>query len=305
MKKLWLLFLFSQLVFAADVQVPRTGTIVLLTTTNWGGSFNNNYVFSSTTTDTGTCVTVVNNNPTSSHTYNLNVQITSDSRSNGPTADPTKWFSVAPQATGLSVASNPGGAGPFPLKTTFANTFGAARISIGISGTTTAAGNPDTATVFAIQSRSGCGGNYGASLFGNGTSPWSASVPADQYYGVKPVPLCDKNATVLVASGTTTKIENAGTLDGQIGGFKVCAYSISGAATTGSADLTIGYGDTATTCAIVAAIWTVTIGATTVPNYSGGNGLGAIMWMNPNAALCVQNGATTSAVRVSLNYTYY
>lgn len=122
---------------------------------SWGasglGGVNNNFIFSPLTPDTGFCVYVHNNNPTSAHTFTGTIFATGDQRVVSLINDPTAWLPIfnTPQFT---VAAG-------STITQYVTSFGAAQIAISISGGTSQAGSPDTLDFFLVQNEHGCGQN--------------------------------------------------------------------------------------------------------------------------------------------------
>lgn len=114
-------------------------------------SINVAYVLAPLGPDYGFCMSVVNNNPTSSHTFNVNAFQTGD---NGVLDYSHNQGRYAP----LTIVGSPSPIAANSTQTFFVRSNGAAKIAFVFSGATTQAGNPDTVDIYAVQTTSpGCG----------------------------------------------------------------------------------------------------------------------------------------------------
>jgi hypothetical protein len=114
-------------------------------------SINTAYVLSPLGPDYGFCMSIVNDNPTSSHTLTVNAFQTGD-------AGVLDYSHNTGRYASLSIVGNPS---PIPASTTntfFVRSNGAAKIAFVFSGSTTQAGSPDTVDIYAVQTTAaGCG----------------------------------------------------------------------------------------------------------------------------------------------------
>lgn len=153
MKRLLTVFaLFAAGAFA-QVDIPNNSRNALMDlgrSLAWGaggrGSLHNAYIFTPVSPSESFCMVIANNNPTNAHTFNFTVATTSDQQVTSYLLAPgsTRWV-TASAVTGVSVAAS----------SSYYNFFrinGASRVVISISGSTTAAGTPDTADVLIGQS---------------------------------------------------------------------------------------------------------------------------------------------------------
>lgn len=121
----------------------------------WGtsgrGGIQNNFLFTPINPDQGICVFVANNNPTNSHAITLQVFQTGDSQQSSYTGTTGRFVqdTLSNSITSVAAAS---------MVSTYVHTNAAATAVISISGTSSAAGTPDTADVFLVQtSHTSCG----------------------------------------------------------------------------------------------------------------------------------------------------
>jgi hypothetical protein len=132
----------------------------------WGTGVNNVWTTNTLAVDEGICLSVLNNNPTSSHTVTITVFNTLDQRAttylNGP---PFRWGQSTLVQNGGGTISGPNFSSiPVTINAQsvtglYVRTGGAARMSFVFSGSTTAAGSPDTADIFITHNVTGfaCG----------------------------------------------------------------------------------------------------------------------------------------------------
>lgn len=111
----------------------------------WGSGVNNNFVFSPLSPNAAVCVYITNNNPSNGHSVNLSLWQTADPQVKAFTGFASKWAqSRSLNSTNVSV-------GPSATVGFFYNATAAALLTAQISGSSTAAGSPDTADIFAVQ----------------------------------------------------------------------------------------------------------------------------------------------------------
>lgn len=124
-------------------------------------SINVTYVLAPLGPDNGFCISIVNNNPTSAHSFSVNAFQTGDSQVNDFTHNTGRY---APLAIINNAASVPAGS----TSTFYIKSNGASKLALQFSGATTQAGNPDTVDIYAVQTTAGGCGNI------SGTSDASA-----------------------------------------------------------------------------------------------------------------------------------
>lgn len=268
-----------------DIKITQTGPYIdLIRNLPWTGGgvgqFNNAYIFTPLNPDESVCVYVQNNNPTSAHSFGLNVFETGD-QSN------TSYYTAAVPGSGWVLI----GSVTTPTFTVSAGqqmTFlfrasGAAKIVILTSGATTQAGSPDTAIVTVVQTTQSCG----QAIY----QPFT----------------CNLTANGIALTGTTvTLVQLAGVLTQY--GVHVCSYAISGAAGTAAVNLDFFPGDTATTCNFAGAYWTIKA-AVGIPNYalssSNGQLFGASNYfanIGQGKAMCFRDTGTVTGTQVAITY---
>jgi hypothetical protein len=123
---------------------------------NWGGSgpgnLGNNFIFSVTDPNEGFCLFILNNNPTSNHSFTVTVAQTGDPSLTHYQGNTGQWFTVPTSTTFPVTVLNSGIVG-INYKTT-----ASASVAVVFSGNSTQSGSPDTASVFAVQTnQSACG----------------------------------------------------------------------------------------------------------------------------------------------------
>jgi hypothetical protein len=259
----------------------------------WGavgvGGINNGFVFTPYQADTGVCISIFNNNPTSIHSFGLSVYVAIDPSAVGVISNQAFWTNIYTSTT-QSVGTT--ALAPFWLKTA-----GSAKVEIVISGSTTATGTPDTADIIVAEAQTGCA-SVGA---GSGTLQSSQSTNPGTSFGssTRSGILCDQTTTIKVPTGTTVQVAAS-----PIVPIHVCAYAISGPITTTSADLSFR-GTTAGVCTGSSAtpVWVVTTDVN-VPNYVLSDAQGQL-FQQAHPALCFTNGGTGSTITLSVNWTVF
>jgi len=117
----------------------------------WGTSFNRTYVLVPNSPNSSVCVYVVNNNPTSSHTFTLAVAQSADPRVTNFSSNLGRFQSAPVQGSPSPVAAG-------TMTSAFVVSTAAAEIALQFSGSSPQAGSPDTADLFMVQtSNSSCG----------------------------------------------------------------------------------------------------------------------------------------------------
>lgn len=156
MKRLLALFLVCLPIYAADMYIRQRGPYLTVARgVSWAGTgagaFNNTYLFTPLNPDQGICVSVRNNNPTSAHTFTLNVYQTGDS----------SLMSYTPNIGRFLTDTVEGEISPIAAATTtcvYVHANAAARVALVFAGGGALAGTPDTADIFVVQtSHSSCG----------------------------------------------------------------------------------------------------------------------------------------------------
>jgi len=157
-----ILFLFVALAASyaqQDIFVAGAGSspyTTIATNANWSGTgpgtVSNNFIFQPVDPNEGFCLFVTNNNPTNAHNFSVSVSQTGDPSLRQFTGKTGQWFSVPTNlAFPVSVAAN--STSGINYKTT-----ASAGIVVTITGNSGAAGSPDTANIFAVQTTaSACG----------------------------------------------------------------------------------------------------------------------------------------------------
>lgn len=117
----------------------------------WSTLANQTYVMAPLGADYGFCVSLVNNNPTSPHTFNVAAFQSGDSNVIDYSHNTGRFASLAVVGTPSPIAAN-------TTQTFFVRSNGAAKIAFQFTGATTQAGNPDTVDIYAVQTTApGCG----------------------------------------------------------------------------------------------------------------------------------------------------
>jgi hypothetical protein len=135
----------DQIVNARNVYIQMTNAVP------WSTLAAQTYILTPQTPDYGFCVSIVNNNPTSAHTFTVSAFQSGDSNVVDYSHNTGRYASLA--LVGL----------PSPVPAATTNTFfvrsnGAAKIAFVFAGASTQAGSPDTVDIFAVQTTAvGCG----------------------------------------------------------------------------------------------------------------------------------------------------
>lgn len=245
------------------------------------------FIFTPSIGASGACFTITNNNPTNTHVINPTVFQTSDPNAGTPSFTVgTRWMTTyaTAQTTTIGVSNSA------VLYVAFS---GAVQIALILGNTTSAAGTPDSLDITESDTFYGmpCSNEtYGTIGFArvNGSCKQVQTIPA-------------ATGTInLVAAVSPPTGSSAGAVSPR---WHVCAYAISGAASTTSATLDIGFGNTASTCASIIPRWTVT-SPVGIPNYALAS-TSDIFSMDGTNALCYRDNGTTTGTRLSISYDYY
>ncbi|HLZ52077.1 MAG TPA: hypothetical protein VKP61_15125 [Candidatus Acidoferrum sp.] len=135
----------------------------------WGSSFNRNYVLVPQSPNASVCIYVVNNNPTNAHSFTLAVSQAADPRVADYSNNVGRYQTVPIVGTISPVSAS-------SMASAFVQSTAAAHIAIRFSGSSTAAGSPDTADVFLVQTVAGSCGSASSALAVQGTTTVGAAV---------------------------------------------------------------------------------------------------------------------------------
>lgn len=153
------IFLFVWLAangLAADIMISGRGPYTdLARSAAWGATgrtgVENAYILQPLSPSQGICLFVANNNPTSAHSFRLRVFQTGDTRQAAYTNATGRWVEDTVQGLPTTVPAA-------AMVVGYVHTTAAARIAVVIDNTSAAAGSPDTADVFLVQTEAGaCG----------------------------------------------------------------------------------------------------------------------------------------------------
>ncbi|HLZ12556.1 MAG TPA: hypothetical protein VKP58_08210 [Candidatus Acidoferrum sp.] len=134
----------------------------------WGTSFNRTYVVVPNSPNASLCIYVVNNNPTSSHTFTTSVSQSADSQVPDFSHNQGRFNSVP-------LLSMPGSIAALQMVSGFTQATAAAKVAVTFAGASTQTGSPDTADVFMVQTTSGTCGSASTSGTVQGTAPQGAA----------------------------------------------------------------------------------------------------------------------------------
>lgn len=264
----------------------QTGAFKVLRGTAWNLAASTNVLLFTWTPSSlasqYSCVSIANNNPTNAHTFTVNTYTTQDPFAQA--GNLTRW-QIAFGGGGSTATVNASGVGGSTA--TFAIPMqGAAQASFAMSLTSGLAGTPDSFDILVSDSAVPC---YFSSFLTGGTVP-------------RP---CALSQVFTAATATITLVQIVpSTQASSIGRWHVCAFNFSGAAATTAANLAIGVGDTASTCATISqTFWAYNAGVG-IPN-SSLNGSPEVFSATGNRALCFQNVGTGTTAQLSINFDYW
>jgi len=129
----------------------------------WGTTFNRTYLLVPNSPNASLCIYVVNNNPTSAHTFTTAIFQTADGQAADFTNNQGRYNSVPLLSMPASISALQMGSG-------FTQATAAAKIAVKFSAASTQAGSPDTADVFFVQTTSGSCGSASTSNQVQGTA---------------------------------------------------------------------------------------------------------------------------------------
>lgn len=159
MKKILKIILFIILInlaipcFGQDVSVNGRNTNLYFDGISlpWSSLATRNYVLAPIGPDYGFCISVVNNNPTSSHSFSISAFQSGDFNVIDYSHNTGRYASLTVVGTPSPIAANSTG-------TFFVKSNGASKVAFVFTGGTTQAGNPDTFDIYGVQTTSnGCG----------------------------------------------------------------------------------------------------------------------------------------------------
>ena len=273
------LVLTTALFAQQDISVPTAGNFkVLGRSLTWGssgrGGVQNAYIFFPATPADSSCLYIANNNPTSAHAFTVTFYQTGD-----------------PQLS--TFYTSPGTQGHWKIVQTIADTVvasgvnnysfaakGAVTVMAVISGTSTQAGNPDTADIYDVQSNVNCG-----------SSPINSPIGSGQ---------CSNSASVTV-SNTTASVLVPTPPAGQF--IHVCAYSVSSSNAASSGTYQFAVGTVGTCAAIGTVLWPIQYVNTAEPPFALGSGFGQL-FQTPTLSqpLCFNQTVGTATTTASVSY---
>jgi hypothetical protein len=277
MKKLLLtLALLSASAFAQNIDIPinTIGPIRDIARNvawagNGQGNLNNNYLFTPSYTNEGLCLSVQNNNPTSSHVFTLQAFGTTSQTVRSFAGNSTPWSLLGPLSnlTGgtatVSISAN-------SSKNYFVQASGQAQVALIFTNGGSATGSPDTVTVTMVESQNGqqCGNLTTGPVY----CPLAFNVPV----------------AASTASPVLVGVPNQG--------IYVCNVTISASTALATGNVTLEFGSS--TCTAPTTFFTVLTGATSPlfmavdsGNPLTGRFLGSTDFAG--STLCVANNQTT------------
>lgn len=154
-----LLFLFIILIslsipcFGQDVIVNGRNTNLYFDNASvpWSSLSSRSYVLSPIGPDSGFCVSMVNNNTTSAHSFTITTFQTGDFNTSDYSHNTGRYAPLTVIGAPSSIAANTTG-------TFFVKSNGASKIAFVFTGGTTQAGSPDTVDIYGVQTTAnGCG----------------------------------------------------------------------------------------------------------------------------------------------------
>ena len=204
----------------------------------WMGGVNNNWTTNTLAVDEGICLSVVNNNTTSSHTVTIQVFNTLDSRLTTYLPNASKWGQSFLFQNGGVQVSGPGQvATPVTIPEAglvglYVRTGGAARMSFGFTGASGAAGSPDTMDAYITH-------NVVGGACGNALTPSQvdiktvSEIPVTSHTGGIPIEI--QQTTAASASWTSaTPLNTALTVNSSGFSNSTVSVHVTGSITGGS-----------------------------------------------------------------------
>jgi hypothetical protein len=142
---------------------------------DWGTQFNRTYVIVPNTPNSSICIYVVNNNPTSAHSFTTTTFQAADSRVADFSTNQGRYNSVP-------LISMPGSVPASSMVSGFTQSTAAAKVAIKFTGAISQAGSPDNADVFLVQTTSGSCGSASSALAIQGTAATGAAPVGNPVY---------------------------------------------------------------------------------------------------------------------------
>lgn len=168
----------DQIVNARNVNIQISNPAGASGTIPWLTLSNQTYVLSPLTPDMGFCISVVNNNPTSQHSFSVAAFQSGDTNV-GDYSNNTGRYTSLPVI--ISAGSQPLVAPAGTTISFFVKSNGAAKVAFKFTGASTQAGVPDTVDIYGVQTTSGtCGSVLSGLTSGNSSisANWVTSAPA-------------------------------------------------------------------------------------------------------------------------------
>jgi hypothetical protein len=177
----------------------------------WGSTFNRTYVLSPNSPNTSVCVYVINNNPTSAHSFTLNIFQAGDPSLPDYSNNTARYSSVTVLGNFSPLSASSQGSA-------FAQTTGAAKIAFQFAGSSTQAGNPDTADLFLVQTSNGTCGSASAAIPVQGPANVGTTLGLGNpvLIGAKDFNGAVRSATIIVAGTNGTNADGLAIGDGGI-----------------------------------------------------------------------------------------
>lgn len=163
-----------------DITIPGLSTYTVIGRgLLWGTGVNNNFIFQAYNPNTQICLYVTNNNPTNSHSFTVTLWQAGDPQVKAFASFPSKWAQTNTNQT-------------FPKTVTAVTTVGiffnvsaAALLTAQFTGSSSAAGSPDSADIFAVQTTAGgCGLSAGSPVPVTGASVQGSTLTAPNQFPV-------------------------------------------------------------------------------------------------------------------------
>lgn len=149
-----------------DIRLTQGSKYVAVRNVSWATNFNRTYVLVPLNPEISVCVNVVNNNPTTGHSFTLQVFQTNDGQPTDFTNNQGRYLPTT--LNGMTAPQNVGAASTV---SGFSSTTSAAQIAFKFTGGLTAAGSPDTADIVFVQTTSGTCGTSSGGVGVQGVAP--------------------------------------------------------------------------------------------------------------------------------------
>lgn len=262
-------FLLLPVQALADIRLPGGANYQILGRgITWAAGVNQNWILDVVSPSSGMCLNV-RNRDTSSHSYTITPVITSDLSVTTFTGNTGAWTSttIAPTGVNTTLASS--------TDNFFINTAGAAHVVISISG----GSGTGTADITIAQTPNQCGSGGIGSLF--------QAVSCDRSFITTPVGTGNIAVSIVPPAGQFVR---------------VCAITITSAATGGNVQFENGSSGTCTTPNTV--LWGYVFNSNTAP--STGSGIGQLFRTSVAAQpLCAVVAGTLTSLFIDVSYTVF